>query len=222
MKTFFSSYFPQIASSLAPRLVAAVFTASIFAAHAICPANLGPSPTPTADFTLNAEGTVTHTKTGLMWKRCEEGRSGPTCETGTSTTFTWAAALVAAKDSTFAGRSDWRVPSKQELESIVDETCFFPAINSAVFPNIVNSFLWTSTTYHGDPANAWNVMFIGGDSGVFIKASGLSGVRLVRGGQFDALVALPTPVPTLGAWTMALLSMLLLIGARFGNARRRG
>jgi len=45
--------------------------------------------TPNADFTDNGDGTITHTKTGLMWAKCSEGQSGTNCATGATTYMTW-------------------------------------------------------------------------------------------------------------------------------------
>ena len=57
--------------------------------------------TPTADFTDNGDGTVTHALTGLIWDRCSVGQAwnGTDCTGGgsaTASTMTWAGALTAA------------------------------------------------------------------------------------------------------------------------------
>ncbi len=175
---------------------AAAVLASLSLTHAAfaatCPGNLGASTTPTSDFVVNNDGTVTHTPTGLMWKQCNEGLSGPACATGTVSSQDWPTALTTARNSTFAGYTDWRLPTKQELESLVDNTCFSPAINDTVFPATVAYWTWTSTTNVGSPANAWIVSFYGGNSNVGYK-NGAGAVRLVRGGQsFDAFLAAQT------------------------------
>ena len=157
---------------------------------ATCPANVGATATPTSDFVVNANGTVAHTPTGLMWKQCNEGKSGVACATGAASYLTWANALTTARTSNFAGYTDWRLPSKQELESLVDDRCYSPAINDTVFPGTVPGWTWTSTTYTADPASAWIVDFDDGFSSDDPKASAAYVVRLVRGGQsFDTLAA---------------------------------
>jgi len=167
-------------------------TASTSAFSALCPGNLGPSTTPTSAFVVNANGTVTHTETALMWKQCNEGASAAGCATGAATTATWAAALTAARSSTFAGFSDWRLPNKQELESLVDTTCYAPATNDTVFPGTVSNWTWTSTTWDGGSAFAWAILFLNGYSNADPKTTGSYAIRLVRGGtSFDRLDVRP-------------------------------
>ena len=177
-------------------LTAALAVTSLFAAlaasAATCPAGLAAiNPTPTADFVINGNGTVTHTATALMWKQCNEGLTGNACATGGATFMLWPDALSAAKNSAFAGYADWRLPNKQELESLIDTRCHSPSINDTVFPGTVADTTWTSTTFAADPANAWIVnVFHGGYTLANDKANGYGVVRLVRGGQsFDALAA---------------------------------
>lgn len=166
---------------------------------ATCPGNLGATTTPTSDFVVNANGTVNHTPTGLMWKQCNESLTGTTCATGAASFQDWPAALATARSSTFAGYTDWRLPNKQELESLVDNTCHSPAINDTVFPATVANWTWTSTTYNDFPAYAWIVYFNDGNSVADVKSNGNGAVRLVRGGQsFDPLAALAAQTLTFG------------------------
>ncbi|MEQ1838135.1 MAG: DUF1566 domain-containing protein [Candidatus Nitrotoga sp.] len=134
----------------------------------------------------NGDGTVTDTVTNLIWDRCSQGQSGATCATGSATIMIWAAALTAAvtaNTANYKGYSDWRVPSKNELESLVDITkATNPVIDLAAFPATpTGSFYWSSTTYAPDPAMAWDVYFGTGSSFADVKT--VSGqVRLVRSG----------------------------------------
>lgn len=108
--------------------------------------------TPTSDFTLHNNGTVTHNPTNLMWMRCSHGQDwqSNTC-TGEASLLTWQNALKVAYDLSFAGYSDWRVPNRNELESILEERCSDPAINGDIFPssdftvNTSFSWFWTSS-----------------------------------------------------------------------------
>ncbi len=139
-------------------------------AQATCPGTVGASSTPDSDFMVNANGTVVHNTTELMWKRCNEGLTGLACATGTATFITWFAALTTAKTSSFAGYGDWRVPNKQELESLVDATCGFPAINETIFPGTKPAETWISTTVRLFRDNAHFVYFRGGGSSRLSKA----------------------------------------------------
>ena len=182
--------------------------------------------TPTSAFTNNNDGTVTHTLTGLMWKQCAEGLSGASCATGSATTVNWADALLQAKNATVAGHTDWRLPNKKELESIVESCGHNPSINQTLFPATPTSDFWSGSSYVAAPSAAWYVPFSNGDTYLVIKALPFY-VRLVRGGQFfdsfDAQAippAAPTAIPTLSEWGVILLAGILgLLG--IGVMRRR-
>ncbi len=81
-------------------------------------------------------------------------------------------------------RSDWRLPNKKELLSIVDYSKASPAIDDSVFANTASSdhiSYISSSTLSQSPASPWNVDFMDGNTG-------LNGfwdvhVRCVRGGD---------------------------------------
>ena len=141
-----------------------------------------PSTTPDDRFLMHGNGTVTDTATDLMWAQCAEGLSGSACTEGTAAIFTWADALIRARDSTHAGYTDWRLPNVKELSSIVEERCYDPAINLAVFPNTPSSYFWSASPYGYSSGYAWYVSF--GDGGAYgSNRSNYYHVRLVRSGQ---------------------------------------
>jgi len=141
---------------------------------------LGNLTTPSSDFIDNNDGTVTHKKTNLTWKRCAEGQtfSGGAC-TGTATTYTYGQANSIS--STFANQSDWRLPNIQELESIV-EYGTYPTINSALFPNAPENTKFWSSTPEANSTNAWYLSFLHGGNDTD-RREYLWAVRLVRGSQ---------------------------------------
>jgi hypothetical protein len=73
-----------------------------------------------AAFTVNNDGTVTDTVTGLIWDQCSWGQSGTGCSNGTASTHSWSQALgvaVTANNQNWLGYNDWRLPNSTELES---------------------------------------------------------------------------------------------------------
>ncbi|MCX5896253.1 MAG: DUF1566 domain-containing protein, partial [Proteobacteria bacterium] len=70
-------------------------------------------------FVDNNDGTVTDTDTGLMWQK------------GTAPgTYVWQQALSYCQKLTLAGHNDWRLPNRNELQSLVDYSRFDPSINT--------------------------------------------------------------------------------------------
>ena len=132
--------------------------------------------TPTSDFVLdNVNGTAYHQKTGLTWKRCAEGQTwnGSTC-TGAEAYYSWPQALNLASGG-------WRLPNLKELNSIIEQRNYSPAINGAVFPAPPNTYFWSASPYAPDAGNAWNVNFNNGNDNA--NNQGNNAVRLVRGGE---------------------------------------
>jgi Protein of unknown function (DUF1566) len=68
------------------------------------------------------DGVLIDPRTNLMWKRCAEGSewNGTSCS-GTPAKREWLDTARAIKNSTFLGQSGWRLPTYQELTSIVGD-----------------------------------------------------------------------------------------------------
>jgi hypothetical protein len=146
--------------------------------------------TPTNEFVLHDNGTVTHTPTGLIWMQCSFGQTwnSGTCveDLETLATYTWQGALNAVADLNegggFAGHTDWRLPNKNELASIVEESCSAPTINEAIFPDTEPGTWWSSSPRAvGD--RAWIVNFDSGVVGTQPRSLVDGRVRPVRAGQ---------------------------------------
>jgi hypothetical protein len=58
----------------------------------------------------------------------------------------------------FANKTNWRIPTIFELETIIDRT-YNPIINPTYFPNSVGGNYWSSTTYLSNTDQTWIVMF---------------------------------------------------------------
>ena len=155
----------------------------ILAGAQTCQTNRILATTPTNRFTINNDGTVSDTKTGLTWKKCSEGQSGVDCRIGTATTYRWQGALQQAQsvnnNGGFAGYKNWRLPSIKELNSIVEEQCSEPSINLAVFPESPSDWCWSSSPSAYVSSYAWLVNFNFGYSNGNGKVNN-GFVRLVR------------------------------------------
>ena len=75
----------------------------------------------------------------LVWAQCNEGLSGAKCTTGTvaaAYTFSGAASQATTQNSaSYLGYTDWRVPTKAELESLVKINETLPFIDTTAFPS---------------------------------------------------------------------------------------
>jgi hypothetical protein len=74
--------------------------------------------------------------------------------------------VAAVNAAALCTHSDWRMPTVQELKTIVDYSRpydgSFPAVDGTYFPNIQQSPYWTGVNYAGGSAYAWYVVFNGG------------------------------------------------------------
>lgn len=78
------------------------------------------------------------------------------------------------------GASDWRMPTRAELRTLVDYQATFPAIQTAYFPNTVASSFWSSEPNANYPNFAWHTDFKFGLASYYYFKSGPKSVRLVR------------------------------------------
>jgi hypothetical protein len=129
------------------------------------------------DFFDNNDGTVSDKGTGLMWQQYG------------STTGTWEGALAYCENLTLAEYTDWRLPNRNELQSLVDYDGYFPAINITYFPNTAAASYWSSSTVASWPTYAWDINFWDGNSFGLDKSYSYSPiyVRAVRGGTIGEL-----------------------------------
>jgi len=145
-------------------------------------------PFPSPRFTA-ANGAVTDNLTGLIWLQnanCSATLGGVV----KTTTLTWANALVwsnalaspacGLSDSSTAGQ--WRLPTRLELESLVDASKYGPALPTGhPFSNVQSFYYWSSSTYAASTAYAVGVDMNVGYVGNGIK-TGSNYVWPVRGG----------------------------------------
>lgn len=127
-----------------------------------------------------SNGVVSDSKTGLMWQQCSLGQTydSGSCS-GTATRLTWTVATSQASAASDFGFSDWRLPDRKELESLVDLACASPAINAEIFPATAIVRYWSSSPYLSGDSLVWSVNFYDGQ--VFAQAgTDTAAVRLVR------------------------------------------
>lgn len=85
-----------------------------------------------------SRGLATDTKTGLIWQRCAVGMKfdGGACK-GEAGVFSVKNAEVAAKSMAKSTDGAWRVPSGEELQTLLDRrVCKGYAIDVRVFPDV--------------------------------------------------------------------------------------
>lgn len=131
----------------------------------------------------NGDGTVSDLQVKEMWQRCSIGQSGKNCAAGSAAVFSWDQAQLQAevlnKAGGFAGYTDWRVPTLNELSHLVERFCWSPSINTSLFPNTPSVSYWSSSIYTGYAGNAWYMNFSNGKS-TYNHRKVQSSVRLVR------------------------------------------
>lgn len=136
-------------------------------------------------FVDHGNGTVTDTHHKLMWKQCAEGQSGLACE-GNPADFSWDVAMQIPKTLNlrggFAGYKDWRVPSIDELASLIMHGRTYPAICTEAFPNAPSTKFWSSSFTDGSNKFACFFYFSDGRMGGR-ELNDHFAVRLVRSSQ---------------------------------------
>lgn len=127
----------------------------------------------------NGNGTVSDLNTGLMWMQATaDTNSDGTIDSNDE--LTWQAAIDYCAGSSYAGHSDWRLPSYFELGSIVDYGRYGPAINPVFMSQSSNYCSATTDASYALLAGA--VGFTNGHHYLYYKTSDAY-VRCVRSGQ---------------------------------------
>lgn len=128
-------------------------------------------PGPRRDKTNDA---VLDKETGLVWERAPGTEKKP-----------WDAAIVYSFSKAVAGRKGWRLPSIEELLSLVDPTRSNPSLPAGhPFLNVqLDDVYWSSTLGMSFlPTYAWGYDFSNADTGNNLKSTQRY-VWLVRGGS---------------------------------------
>ena len=134
----------------------------------------------------SATGTAAN---GTKWSCVRDNVTGMIWEVKTAdnkdSTYTWGnrTSLVTAANaensgSGLCGITNWRVPSVNELFSIVNYNGADPSIDSDYFPNTANRSFWSEQGVVGNISNAWRVDFGNGQNNRSAKSASYI-VRLV-------------------------------------------
>ena len=111
-------------------------------------------------------------ETGLVWERSPH-----------SERMNWTAACAHCYRNGAGQRLGWRLPTIEELSSLVDESGLGPALPPGhPFENIHRLVYWSSTTDNDYDGMAWRVYFDDGRVGSSVKSIPYS-VWCVRGGK---------------------------------------
>src|SRR5947208_8274526 len=137
----------------------------------------GPCPSNSSRFTCVMGGAaVRDNETGLVWVQSP----------GTSS-FIWSSAQIHCNRLTIGNRKGWRLPTIQELASLVDgASTGIPRLPSGhPFSNVLEPFPvahWSATSLATGSSGAWGVNFFSGDVGDFDKSNETGFAWCVRGG----------------------------------------
>jgi hypothetical protein len=114
-------------------------------------------------------------ETGLVWERSPD----------MATFGTWQNAQTHCNQTTVFNRKGWRLPTLQELASLVDPSVPTPGPTlppGHPFSNVLSNWYWSATTSATDSGLAWFVWFFNG--GVLSQSKGNNSfVWCVRGGH---------------------------------------
>lgn len=124
-------------------------------------------------------GTVYDQHTRLMWKQCVEGASGSGCAEGQPDTLRLNTLKRSRAMWTFGGYADWRLPSQEELRSLLQRRCYGVGIDSVTFPRTPAARFWTADPVSYYPNSAWTLDFASGHQGYGNRYDAFY-VRLVR------------------------------------------
>jgi hypothetical protein len=114
---------------------------------------------PSPRFSDGGNGTIHDNLTGLTWSRNSNAPGPAGCKTGTI--MTWPEALAYAQclnSNSYLGHSDWRIPNRWELGSLIDRSQYNPPLPAGhLFENVRPGEYWTSTTIETLPTSVWTI-----------------------------------------------------------------
>ena len=109
--------------------------------------------------------TIKDGSTGVTWLRCSVGQAwDPSIETctGEIIKLNHEEIAIALREAKKQLGGDWRLPSREELMSLVCHDCEPPKINPKYFPNLSAEAYWTGDKNWLNPRTYWTVNFMTG------------------------------------------------------------
>jgi hypothetical protein len=184
---------------------------------------------PTPRFTDNSQAnssdlTVTDNLTGLVWTK--DGNAPGSYACGVGTIKTWQGALDYVKclnSNTWLGKTDWRVPNRNELESLVNKGVSNTAswLLSQRFNNVNAGDYWSSNTFANSTSSAWYVNILDGSVDFKFKTFG-NYVWPVSGGQVGLSSSLTLSISGSGAGSVVSTPTGILCDATCGASFATG
>ena len=102
------------------------------------------------NYSVHTDGTVTDRATGRLWQQADGGE------------MTWEHARDYCAALSLGGKTGWRLPSNQELFTILDHSRGKPAIDTSVFTSTDAEYWWSSDRRADDPSRIWSANAGGG------------------------------------------------------------
>ncbi len=131
-------------------------------------------------FIDNGDGTIIDNSTGLIWQKEIQ-----------NTTYTWQQARFYCRSLFLGGHFGWRLPTYNELLSIVSYDRTYPAIDTQYFPD-TDGYFWTSTVSFSSYMFLADTILINFDRGSSGPTStSMNYVRAVRAGRCGLLTFCP-------------------------------
>ncbi len=140
---------------------------------------------PNPRFADNGDQTMTDRLTGLVWNKQGNSPGPAACIPGTNKTWQDALSYVKCLNkNNYQGKSDWRLPNRNELASLVNHGQPNSAawLNTLGFSHVQASNYWSSSTYDYTRWNAWSINMHDGAVTSCAKKRGIN-VWPVRSGQ---------------------------------------
>ena len=130
---------------------------------------------------LRQDGIAIDFVNNIEWMRCSHGQNwnGKTCS-GDRIKVSIEEAKKIASSYIIEGKKKWRLPTKEELLTIVKETNSPPMVDKEIFPNTYKGPYWTSNVNYFSSNRNWTVNFFTGQTFSRFLSAQKHAVRFVR------------------------------------------